>query len=472
MDHDQDDAGIKEGDLLAGKYRIERVLGRGGMGVVVAARHVELDERVAIKFLLPETLDNPEAVARFSREARAAVRIKSERVARIIDVGRLENGAPYIIMEYLEGRDLAGWLEHGGPLPLDRALDFVLQASEAVAAAHVLGIVHRDLKPANLFVITQGDGTSAVKVLDFGISKVQAPGDDAATITHPAALLGSPLYMPPEQLRSARDVDPRSDIWSLGVILHELISGAPPFTGTTMPEVLTQVLEGSPPPLRRLMPDVPEGVERVVLTCLQKDKARRYADVGEFATALQPFAPERCKLSVERITGVLRGMRPDLAAPPSFNEPGPLFLPGAATRASWGGTKAGRHRSQRYLALGAGALLSVGAILSLLWWSRSGATGAPLPTGAASDGAAPPGHSAAPRPREADLGRAGEPKVEPMAAKPTSAASTTAGPLAGRNPIRGGAKRANVEASSAAPSPATPPPAPRRTDAADPFADR
>jgi serine/threonine-protein kinase len=261
--------GVQEGEILAGKYRIERVLGAGGMGMVVAARHIELDEHVAIKFLLPETLDNPEVVARFSREARAAVRIKSEHVARIIDVGRMASGAPYIVMEYLEGEDLASWLERRGALSVDQALDFVLQACEAIAAAHALGIIHRDLKPANLFVVRLGDGRQRVKVLDFGISKVLTADQSAPSITNTAALLGSPLYMPPEQMRSARNVDTRSDIWSLGVILHQLVAGTPPFGGATMPEVLTNVLEGTPPGLRALVPAVPEGLEHVVLRCLQ-----------------------------------------------------------------------------------------------------------------------------------------------------------------------------------------------------------
>src|SRR5271168_2704525 len=143
-------AGVEPGQILAGKYRIDQVLGVGGMGVVVAAHHIQLDERVALKFLLPEALHNPESVARFAREARAAVKIKSEHVARVTDVGQLENGAPYMVMEYLEGSDLATWLQDRGRLPVDQAVDFVLQASEALADAHALGIVHRDLKPANL----------------------------------------------------------------------------------------------------------------------------------------------------------------------------------------------------------------------------------------------------------------------------------------------------------------------------------
>src|SRR6266851_4099597 len=165
-------APVREGDLLAGKYRVERVLGAGGMGIVVAAHHLQLDERVAIKFLLPEMLSHQETVERFSREARAAVKIKSEQVTRVIDVGTLDNGAPYMVMEYLDGSDLAALLQQSGALPIEQAVEFVLQACEAIADAHGLGIVHRDLKPANLFCIRRSDGLLSIKVLDFGISKV------------------------------------------------------------------------------------------------------------------------------------------------------------------------------------------------------------------------------------------------------------------------------------------------------------
>ena len=174
-------AGVEPGQVLAGKYRIERVLGVGGMGVVVAAHHLQLDERVALKFLLPEALHNPEAVARFAREARAAVKIKSEHVARVSDVGQLENGAPYMVMEYLEGSDLSAWLHDRGALPFEQAVDFVLQAGEAIADAHALGIVHRDLKPANLFCVRRSDGQLTIKVLDFGISKLTTTARSSRT---------------------------------------------------------------------------------------------------------------------------------------------------------------------------------------------------------------------------------------------------------------------------------------------------
>ncbi|MBM4363359.1 MAG: serine/threonine protein kinase, partial [Deltaproteobacteria bacterium] len=240
------------GEVLAGKYRVERVLGQGGMGVVVQAMHLQLEERVAVKFLLPEYAVHAEASTRFLREARAAVKIKSEHVARVIDVGTLESGAPYMVMEYLAGRDLADVLEQRGPLPVEEVVEYVLQACEALAEAHALGIVHRDLKPANLFLTKRADGSAQVKVLDFGISKAGVSSDSGAdqSLTKTSAMMGSPLYMSPEQMRSARSVDARSDLWSLGAILFELMAGRPPFSGESLPELLARVLTDPAPALK------------------------------------------------------------------------------------------------------------------------------------------------------------------------------------------------------------------------------
>jgi eukaryotic-like serine/threonine-protein kinase len=318
-------AGVREGDILAGKYRVERVLGIGGMGVVVAAHHIQLDEKVALKFLLPEALYNPEAVARFAREARAAVKIKSEHVARVSDVGQLENGAPYMVMEYLEGGDLAAWLQERGALPIEQAVEFVLQACVAVADAHALGIIHRDLKPANLFCVRRSDGQLSIKVLDFGISKM-APlgGSGPSAMTHTSALMGSPLYMSPEQMRSAKDVNAQTDIWAIGTILFELLAGKPPFVAESLPELVLRITSDPPPSLRSFRPQVPAALEGVVLRCLEKDRQKRYPNVAELALALLPFAPKRAKSSVERISGIIQASglsTSSLALPPS---PSPL----------------------------------------------------------------------------------------------------------------------------------------------------
>jgi eukaryotic-like serine/threonine-protein kinase len=362
-----DIAGVREGDVLAGKYRIDKILGAGGMGVVVAAHHVRLDEKVAIKFLLPETLGNAEAVARFEREARAAVKIKSEHVARVTDVGTLETGAPYMVMEYLEGGDLSAWVEQRGALPIEQAVEFVLQACDAMADAHSLGIIHRDLKPANLFCIQRNDGFFSVKVLDFGISKttgMAGSGPDMG-MTKTTAVMGSPYYMSPEQVQASRNVDPRSDIWSIGVILYELLSGRVPFGGETIAELVLKIMTGPAPPLRELRPDVPEGLEAVVLRCLEKDRARRYSNVGELAVALAPFGPRRLKALVERIVRVIQaaGMSASaLALPPSSDAA--QSVP-AATAASWGHTKPepGRKRATILIIAASASLAAIAAVV-------------------------------------------------------------------------------------------------------------
>jgi serine/threonine protein kinase len=295
---------VQEGDVIAGKYRVDRILGRGGMGIVVAARHIQLDEKVALKFLLPAALSNPEALGRFAREARAAVKIKSEHVARIIDIGELENGLPYMVMEYLEGSDLSTWLAGRGPLEVEQAVAFLLQACEALAEAHALGIVHRDLKPSNLFLATRPSGPPIVKVLDFGISK-SAFSASQGPITTTSGIIGSPLYMSPEQMHSSRTIDGRSDIWALGVVLYELLARKPPFPGKSLPELITSVLHREPDSLCAARSDVSPAFEKAVNRCLAKDPVDRFANVGEMAAALAPFGPPRCDVSVERITHVL-----------------------------------------------------------------------------------------------------------------------------------------------------------------------
>jgi eukaryotic-like serine/threonine-protein kinase len=344
MNSSDHDPGIDSGTILAGKYRVDRVLGAGGMGVVVAAHHIHLDERVAIKFLLPDMLSNEEAVARFVREARAAVKIKSEHVARVSDVGTLETGAPYMVMEYLEGGDLAGWLTQRGALPVEQAVEFVLQACEALAEAHSLGITHRDLKPANLFVVRRPDGTLAVKVLDFGISKMRVTNSSMpeASMTKTSAVMGSPLYMPPEQLQSSKDADSRADIWALGIILHELLTGTSPFYSDTMPELIAKILSTPPPPLRSFRPDAPAGLEQALLKCLEKDRNRRFESVGELAGALLPFAPKRARISFERISGILRsaGLSASALELPASSDPGApaVSVQGKVTQAAFGRT--------------------------------------------------------------------------------------------------------------------------------------
>ncbi len=283
----------RPGDVIAGKYVIERLLGQGGMGAVFAARHIKLAKSVAIKVMLSDGA-SPEAAQRFVNEGRAAANIQSEHVVRVDDVDE-EMGYAYMVLELLDGEDLADHLERApkGRLAPSVAADYVSQALKGVAHAHALGIVHRDLKPSNLFLARRSDGSTVVKVLDFGISKAQGSSPLAASpavLTSTKAMLGSPLYMSPEQLRSSKNVDQRADIWAVGVILYELMSGQRPFHGETLGELFAAILETDPVPLRQLVPDVPPALDQIVHRCLRRRPEERFASAGELVTALAPFA--------------------------------------------------------------------------------------------------------------------------------------------------------------------------------------
>jgi serine/threonine-protein kinase len=285
---------VQPGAVLAEKYEVERVLGEGGMGYVVAAMHLQLGQRVAIKFLKSEALENPDAVGRFLREARASARLRSEHVGRVLDVGQLADGQPFMVMEMLDGCDLSQLLQQHGPLRLPLVVDYVLQACEALAEAHARGIVHRDIKPANLFLCQSAAGTPLIKVLDFGIASAEF-GEEAGSLTRTSTVMGSPVYMSPEALRAARDCDARSDIWSLGVILYELALGRQPFAAGTITEVALRIAMDPMPPMQ-----VPgyEAFEAVVSRCLSKDPAGRHQNLAELAADLVPFggplAAARC----------------------------------------------------------------------------------------------------------------------------------------------------------------------------------
>jgi serine/threonine-protein kinase len=306
-----------QGDVIASKYEVESVLGSGGMGVVLCARHVQLGQRVAIKFMRGEAARDQSAVSRFLREARAAVALSSENVAKVLDVGTLETGEPYMVMEYLDGVDLGRVLRTSGPLSIGDAVATLLQACEAIAEAHMLGIVHRDLKPSNLFRTIRRDGSQLVKVLDFGISKTVAlnsPGM-AEDLTASGLLIGSPGYMSPEQVRSAKAVDTRSDIWSLGVMLYEFLAGEPPFSGESLGDTFARILSEAPPPLRRRRPEVPEGLAAVISRCLERDVSRRIPTVGHLAAQLAPYAIGTAALSIERIRRISGSSAPGAEIP-------------------------------------------------------------------------------------------------------------------------------------------------------------
>jgi eukaryotic-like serine/threonine-protein kinase len=410
----------REGDVLAGKFRIERVLGVGGMGMVVSAMHLQLDERVAIKFLLPEALLNAEAVARFGREARAAVKIKSEHVARVTDVGALDTGAPYMVMELLRGQDLSQVLRDQRALPIAVAVQYVLQACEALAEAHAIGIVHRDLKPANLFLTARADGSPCIKVLDFGISKVSSQSGSGSDMgmTRTQSIMGSPLYMSPEQLASARDVDQRADIWAIGCVLYELVTGRVPFEAETMPQLCTLILHTEPPPPRSIRADVPELLDQVILRCLRKDRHQRYANVAALAADLAHFSPDAGPRSAERISRVLSSS--GVTSPSLVSSNLSAVVAGSSTGAAWGNTQTSRgSRAVWFGLVGVAAVALIGVVL----WKAASGHSAPTPDVSA---------AAAPNkpPSEPATAAAGLPGLSPTGATPAPATAVGPAPAA------------------------------------------
>ncbi|MEO8179275.1 MAG: serine/threonine-protein kinase [Deltaproteobacteria bacterium] len=448
---------LTPGTILAEKFRIERVLGQGNMGVVLLATHLQLDQQVALKFLLPSALSQSELEARFAQEARAAAKIKSEHVVRVIDVNVLDNGAPYIVMEYLEGSDLAKQLARRGPMPVALAVSHILQTCEALAEAHAAGIVHRDLKLSNLFVASYPDGAPCIKILDFGISKYSIPGSDPdLSMTSTAAVMGSPLYMSPEQMRSTRNVDGRSDIWALGIILYELVAGRVPFDAQTMPLLCSMVLQDEPPPLGSRVRDLPKGFEAVVLRCLAKDRTQRFQNVHELARALAEFAPADAQRSLDRIAR-LAGSE----APRSGSRRAPEVTHTAVDQSPFASTVHPKHKGWA-AAIVFALLIALG--LGAWRWSSSGngMAGNAGFSQAPAAGAAPPTPPAPPPPTVArDL-----PEPAPAAAAPipTPATPTLAAPAPAQAVAP--ARRPKTKASRRPAAAATPAPAPAPSEPA------
>ncbi|MGE5184627.1 MAG: serine/threonine protein kinase [Acidobacteriota bacterium] len=325
----------RPGEILLGKYRVEEVIGIGGMGCVVRASHLYLQQPVAIKILLPTMVEHQSTVQRFMREAQATVKLRSEHIARVMDVSTLPDGTPVMVMEYLEGHDLNQILRHHGPQMPQAVVDLMLQACEGISEAHALGIIHRDIKPSNFFITRRPDGSNLLKILDFGISK--AGGDGLSELTGTQTVVGTPTYMAPEQMQTARSTDPRSDIWSMGVVMYQLLAGRPPFEAENYAQLVLMVANNPPAPLTTPLPG---GLANIVLRCLEKDPKNRIQNVGELARMLAPYAsdPLSAQQSAERASRILaapRGSQPGFPLTSSAGA-GVSLTPPALTPKSWG----------------------------------------------------------------------------------------------------------------------------------------
>jgi serine/threonine-protein kinase len=373
---------IQPGQILAGKYRVLRVIGVGGMGQVFLARHDLLEQKVAIKVLHGEFAGEGEHLERFMREAKACAKLQSEHAIRVMDVGKFEDGSPYLVMECLDGRDLDQLVGEQGPLPSTDAVDYILEALDAIAEAHALSIIHRDLKPSNLFLANRVDGSTTIKVLDFGISK-QLTAPDKHKLTGAHLAMGTPAYMAPEQLKNARDVDARADIWSLGVVLFEILTGTLPFAGDSPTEFLANILTEPPASLHARRGDAPPGLEEVIGLCLRRKPDDRYATVAELAEALAPFGSGRTAEELKRIRSL--GSPVPSAQPSAPRARAPLAetvvaQSSGSTLLTWKtpGVPLRGHAASIGVGVGAAALIVAGAVMFV---RSSASKSASLPSG-------------------------------------------------------------------------------------------
>jgi eukaryotic-like serine/threonine-protein kinase len=357
-----DAAPSRVGEILAEKYRITRFLGEGGMGTVYEAQHTIVGRRFAVKYLHAELAGEPESLERFRREARAAGALENENIVPVIDFGTASDGIPYLVMEFLVGEDLASLLRRDGPLSVVRAVNLIIQACRGLDAAHTAGIIHRDLKPENLFVCRRGDGTDLVKILDFGIAKLSQAGvlGPMTPVTRSGATMGTPFTMPPEQARGAKVIDHRADIYSLGVILFEALSGTRPHPGESYNEIMYHILTKPPVPIESQRPGLHADLVDLIHRAIAFEPQDRPGSAAEFARALAAHAgrqvtPIRSQFDLQ----VTRGSDPppDARAPTEAARVSPEVARTPPRRMGKG---------QRWMAVGVVGLAAVGAAAWLL----------------------------------------------------------------------------------------------------------
>lgn len=454
-----DVADLEPGTVLLDKYRVVETLGVGGMGIVVACDHLSLGNRVAIKFLLPKYVSNEEIVRRFLQEARAAIKIKSDHVAQVLDVGLLEDermrasAIPYMVMEYLEGKDLSQWVELGKRFSVSEAIDYTVQAAEALAQAHREGIIHRDVKPANLFLAEhkRRKKKDVVKVLDFGISKSLDEDPKDMGLTKTTTVLGSGLYMSPEQMRSAKDVDFRTDIYSLGVCMFELLTGSQPYTAETFSELCVKVNTEPPTPVEDYRSDLPDGLAEVLAAAYAREPSERFQTVQDFVGALAPFAATTSVPDIELVQGITQN-RDSLTQPRTIDGPSTA----ATLVASTDREQPAPRPTGVILVTALGALVLAAGIAQYVVQSQQTTTS---PAGGTLPSVAPSGSQLAPDPSAPTTGvpsaapSAGGGAAMTGAADGGAAAGATASTSAA--PVSSGSASAPAPSGSAAAGPAT-----------------
>jgi eukaryotic-like serine/threonine-protein kinase len=424
----------KLGEIVGGKYRVVRFLAAGGMGVVYEALHTVVRRRFAVKFLRPDLAEKRESLARFQREAEAAGALESENLTAAVDFGIAVDGSPFIVMEYLSGESVESLLVREGRVPLGRAADLVVQACRGIQAAHASGIVHRDLKPQNLFVCRREDGTDLLKVLDFGIAKLEAADQkSAATLT--GTVLGTPAYMSPEQARGEKTVDHRADVYALGAILYELVSGKKPHPGDSHNAILHHIATQPAVPFDSIEPDQPAELGRAISRALSSDPAERFETAELFGQAILGFAKRDVWPEVKSAVsnaGIEDSAPTELAGDARERAKAPTNeIQAAPSRRS----SAPRASAGRAIALGLGGA----GVLAVLWLAFGGARETPdsvvesrAPAPAPIEVVAPTTPIAAPAPMHSTRGPSLPASVapEPLQARSTDARSAPKSPSA------------------------------------------
>jgi eukaryotic-like serine/threonine-protein kinase len=467
---------LTPGTVISGKYRVDSILGRGAMGVVVAATHLELREAIALKFLYAKTDGSEDFKSRFRREAQVSAKLRNEHITRVLDVGTWREGAMYMVMEYLPGNDLRKMIRSQGPFPIGAAVEYIVQVCEGVAEAHAHGIVHRDLKPSNLLVTKRADGSDLVKILDFGISKWTGTGEEEGELTQTGVVLGSPKYMSPEQLFGAGSVDARTDIWSIGAILYELIAGRPPYDQPSLARICADLAGNKPPPpLRDQRTEATPELEAVVLHCLERTVELRIQSVADLAGDLlaavgSPYAEQvraRIRSTLDpsgtsavhsslRQPGGATGNYTSLAfadASASYHKVSSQTGAPGVTATLLSSQKGGRNRHQGMIAV---ALLAIAGVGGWLFLNRQRAAPSDEGSTAAPTAAPPPmPTTAVPVPAVAAAAPAATVTASP---EPATQASNPTGSKTPAEPVRHVAQPSRPAVPRPGPRTNTPPP--------------